>query len=92
MTCTVEQKAHCEMLAKEFAEHAADKAVKKTFGILGVNIDDPEKLEDFRQDLRFGGLLRRAADKGLMATITVIATAMAFAMGAGLLLKIKGGG
>jgi hypothetical protein len=32
----------------------ADRAVRKTFAILGVNIDNPESVEEFRQDLRFG--------------------------------------
>lgn len=43
---------------------AADIAVKRTFAILGVDIDDPKGVEEFRQDLRFGSTLRRASERG----------------------------
>ena len=39
-------KQECNQLAKEFAEHAADRAVQKTFAILGVDVKDPKALED----------------------------------------------
>jgi hypothetical protein len=39
----------------------ADRAVRKTFAILGVNVDNPESVEEFRQDLRFGKQLRKIA-------------------------------
>lgn len=51
---------------------AADKAVKKVFAILGVDIGKPESVEEFREDLRFGRKLRRAADHGFLAVIGLI--------------------
>lgn len=49
------------------AEQAADHAVRKVFAILGVDIDKPESVEEFREDLRFGKKLRRVADHSLLA-------------------------
>lgn len=43
---------------------AADHAVRKVFSILGVDIDKPESVEEFREDLRFGKRLRKAGDHG----------------------------
>lgn len=59
------------MHADDIARNAADKAVQSVFAILGVDIDDPRQVEEFRQDLRFGGKLRRAADKGFMMSMGV---------------------
>jgi hypothetical protein len=39
---------------EQISQEAADRAVKKVFAILGVNIDEPKEVEDFREDLRFG--------------------------------------
>ena len=46
-------------------QDAADRAVKKVFAILGVDIDKPESVEEFREDLRFGRKLRKASDHGM---------------------------
>ena len=48
-------------------QEAADRAVKKVFAILGVDVDKPESVEEFREDLRFGRKLRKLADKSLFA-------------------------
>jgi hypothetical protein len=48
-------------------QEAADRAVKKVFAILGVDVDKPESVENFREDLRFGRKLRKAADHGFLA-------------------------
>ena len=72
------------------ANEAAELAVKKVFAILGVNIDDPEKVEAFREDLRFGKTLRRAADRGLMAFIGILVISIAAALWAGIVQKITG--
>lgn len=34
------------------AREVADEAVRRVFAILGVDIDDPEKVEEFRMDVR----------------------------------------
>ena len=68
----------------------ADRAVRKTFAILGVNIDNPESVEEFRQDLRFGKKLRRLADHGTMAFFAAVAIAIVGALWIGITSAIKG--
>lgn len=68
---------------KRICEDAADKAVAKTFAILGVDINNPADVEDFRKDLRFSGDMRRAMDKGKMAFIGAVAVALAAMLWAG---------
>lgn len=73
-------------------QEAADRAVKKVFAILGVDIDVPKDVEEFRENLRFGASMRRAADKGLIAFVGVLVTALAAAIWAGIISKISGHG
>jgi len=54
------------------AHQAVDMAVKKAFGHLGVDVDDPKDLQVFRDDLRFGGVFRSAATKSFYALIAAI--------------------
>jgi hypothetical protein len=58
-------------------QEAADRAVKKVFAILGVDIDRPESVEEFREDLRFGKKLRKIADHSTMAFVGVVAVGFA---------------
>lgn len=74
------------------ASEIADKAVKKTFAILGVDIDDPKSIEEFREDLRFGKRLRKAADHGFLAFAGAIAAAVAAAIWIGATHVLRGGG
>ena len=53
-------------------EQAVDSAIKKTFAILGVDVDKPESVEAFREDLRFGRKLRKMSDHGAMAMVSVV--------------------
>lgn len=71
------------------AEDAADSAVRKTFAILGVDIDKPAEVKDFQESLRFGDKLRKAADKGVTVFVVVLVTSMAAAMWLGLVEKIR---
>ena len=81
---------HC--LSPETASaEAADRAVKKVFAILGVDVDRPESVEEFREDLRFGRRLRKVADHGMLAFFGVAAAALAAAVWAGRVSKINGG-
>lgn len=73
------------------ASEVADKAVKKVFAILGVNIDDPKDVEEFREDLRFGAKMRKIADHGLLALFGVIAAGLAAAVWAGITSQITKG-
>lgn len=59
---------HKEMLV----ERAAKLAVKQAFTHLGVDVDDPKDLQQFRDDLRFGGVFRHAATKGFFAVLAAI--------------------
>ena len=52
-------------------------AVREVFATLGVNVEDPEAIEDFRQNLRFGASLRRASERGFAAMLLTGATAVA---------------
>lgn len=73
-----------------FSEDAAKSAVKQVFAILGVDIDDPAAVEDFRKDLRFGGMMRKASDKGFVAVVVLAFTAMAVAAWAGITARLGG--
>jgi hypothetical protein len=72
------------------AQESADRAVKKVFAILGVDIDDPEKVEEFRMDLRFGRSMRRAADRGIMAMVGLVVAGLMAALWAGVIAKVGG--
>ncbi|QII84165.1 hypothetical protein G3T20_05285 [Bordetella hinzii] len=72
------------------AEEAADKAVRKVFAILGVDIDNPAQIEEFREDLRFSKMLRELARKGMFAAAGALGLLLIGAMGMGLIDKIKG--
>lgn len=79
------QCAYSERMSEDAAEHA----VKKVFAILGVDIDRPESVEEFREDLRFGKRMRKVADHGLLAFFGVVAAAFAAAVWAGIVSNIK---
>lgn len=81
-----EEKQACS-LPPEYCPHvkeAADEAVKKVFAILGVDVDVPKEVEQFRENLRFGASMRRAADKGMLAIIGTIAVGTMAALWAGI--------
>ena len=78
---------HCD---NPTCQEAADRAVKKVFAILGVDVDKPESVEEFREDLRFGKRMRKAADHGLLAMMGGIAAAAMAAVWAGIVSKVGG--
>jgi hypothetical protein len=71
-------------------QDAADRAVKKVFAILGVDIDKPESVEEFREDLRFGKKMRKAADHGFLALVGLLVIGLGAAVWAGIMSKING--
>lgn len=79
------QCAYSERMSEDAAEHA----VKKVFAILGVDIERPESVEEFREDLRFGKRMRKVADHGTLAFFGVVAAAFAAAVWAGIVSNIK---
>lgn len=89
------EEKHQYTLPPEYCPHvkeAADEAVKKVFAILGVDVDVPKEVEQFRENLRFGASMRRAADKGMLAIIGAIAVGALTALWAGIVSKITHGG
>ena len=85
-----DQAEHCHY-AESMSEQTAERAVKKFFAILGVDVSKPESVEEFREDLRFGRKLRKIADHGILALFGVIAAALAAAVWAGIVSKVNGG-
>lgn len=79
------QCAYSERMSEDAAEHA----VKKVFAILGVDIERPESVEEFREDLRFGKRMRKVADHGTLAFFGVVAAAFAATVWAGIVSNIK---
>ncbi len=72
------------------ARDAAKSAVKDVFAILGVNVDDPAAVEEFRKSLRFGDTLRRAADKSFIAFALAVVGMVIAALVAGVKIKLGG--
>lgn len=74
-----------------YINEAIESAVKKVFAILGVDIDRPESVEEFREDLRFGKKMRRLADHSTLALFGVIMAGVAAALWAGIANSIGKG-
>ena len=69
---------------------AADAAVKKVFAILGVNVDVPKEVEEFRENLRFGASLKKGADRGWLVLVGGVVTVILTAIGAGVVAFVHG--
>ena len=61
------------------AKAAAHEAVRETFQKLGVDTDDQESVDAFRDDLRFARTIRTKAGMGIDAILKVIFLAIASA-------------
>lgn len=77
-----------EAIMKEVIEQSVERAVKKTFAILGVDINDPESVEEFRQDLRFGKRMRKMADHGQLALVAMFCVGLGWAVYEGIKAKL----
>lgn len=64
----------------ELIEQAVDLAIKKTFAILGVDIEKPESVEEFREDLRFGRKLRKMSDHGNLVLVAGVIGGLLYAL------------
>ena len=69
---------------------AADLAVKKVFYILGVDVEKPESVESFREDLRFGRRLRKLANSGVAGIVGLLALGLVTALYSGIISSLKG--
>lgn len=76
-------------MAEHEQESESDKAVRKVFAILGVDIDKPESVEAFREDLRFGRRLRKIADNSWMVFWGLVITLLTSCLGIGLIDTIR---
>ena len=74
---------------EKVSEESADRAVKKVFAILGVDINKPESVEEFREDLRFGRKLRKLADHGTLVIVGLLFTGLAWAVFEGFISRFK---
>lgn len=83
-----ERRAMCSGIDCPHVDDAAEKAVSKVFAILGVDINKPESVEEFREDLRFGKKLRKGADHGFLVITAIIATAIMAAIWQGIEHKL----
>lgn len=74
----------------DVARDAAEHAVKKVFAILGVDVDVPKEIEDFRKDLRFGSSMRKIGERSTLAMVGIIAAGAVVALWYGIIAAIKG--
>lgn len=72
------------------AQYAAEIAVRRVFSTLGIDVDKPESVAQFQEDLRFGRSLRKAAGHSVFVFITVVTTAIAAATWFGIASKFRG--
>ena len=70
------------------AETAADSAVRKVFAIFGVDVDIPKDVETFREDVRFGGKVRRSADRVGIVIVGAAALGIVYALWEGIRAKV----
>lgn len=70
------------------ARGAAKAAVKEVFAILGVDVEKPEAVEDFRKSLRWGDSMRRASDKGFIAFVLAVVAILTGAFIVGVKVKL----
>ena len=62
------------------AKAAAHEAVRETFSKLGVDTDDQESVDAFRDDLRFARTIRTKASMGTDAVLKLVFLAIASAI------------
>ena len=61
-----------ENITCPYIEEAATKAVERVFFVLGVDVNSPSELSEFRDNLRFSASIRSAANKGTIALLGII--------------------
>ncbi len=62
------------------AEEAAEKAVRETFALLGVDVNNQESVDAFREDLRFSRGMRKRAEQGVDAFFKLLFASIAAAI------------
>lgn len=77
--------------AQPIADTAAKQAVKEVFTLLGVDVDQPAQVEEFRKSLRFSDELRKMTNKGKTALVVALFAAAGAALWVGVKSKLIGG-
>ncbi len=62
--------------AEEIAEACAEKALKRMFQMLGVDIFNQESVNSFRADLIHAHSMRKMTERGQMAALMVVVGTM----------------
>jgi len=83
-----ERRRDCPYPSCHEPEAAAKRAVQQVFAILGVDVDDPKQVEEFREGLRFGRSMQKLAGRGIVAFIVVACGGAAAALWLGIKTKI----
>lgn len=65
---------------KTLVNDAANMAVKIAFSHLGVDVENPEAMETFRNDLRFGGVFRSAVQKSFFSLLAAVFGGIGFTL------------
>ena len=63
-----------DILECPYAQEIADLAVKKAFAIIGINIDEPHEVEEFRNTIRFSALAQKFTLHAAIITVGVLIT------------------
>lgn len=83
--------AVCQYAAAESAAtDAAKQAVREVFYLLGVDVDNPKQVEEFRKSLRFSDELRKLSERGKIIFVAAFTTFIAGALWIGFKSKIVG--
>lgn len=59
---------------------AAREGAREALSILGVDIDSPKDVEEFRANLRFGASIKKATDRSLSGIVYIVSTAIVMAI------------
>ena len=75
---------------EELINAVVHKALRDTFLLIGVDINDPATVDEFRADLRFGRQIRKLVGHGMLAAVSVAAAAIAVSAWTGIVSAIRG--
>lgn len=80
-----------ELRDTQLAHEVADLTVKKVFAIMGVDINSPQSVENFRANLRFSERLRKISDHGTLVFVGAVVLMLTTAVGLGIAELFKRG-
>lgn len=69
-------------------QDAADRAVERVFAIFGVDVNVPKEVEAFREGIRFGGKIQKAAGRFWLVVVSLLATGITLSLWDGLRIKL----